>query len=252
VTVPLPDYGAYAALYDANTSGVAGDVEFYRDLALEDGGPVVELGAGTGRIALPIAEAGVEIVALDLSRAMLAVARRKALEAGGGVAQRLHLARGDMRRFALARPVGLVVIPFRTFLHNLTVEDQFATLASARAALRPNGRLALNVFNPSITMIADGLRRGPEDWQPLPQGGRGAQQRIAYEPTAQLVRNTWSLPKPGGGKVRFSFTLRYVHRYEMEHLLARAGFEVEALYGNHHREPFEETSSEMVWVARPA
>src|SRR5690606_1802312 len=74
----LADYGAYAELYDERSEGVRGDVEFYRDLALEAGGLVVEVGAGTGRMAIPMAEAGVEVVGIDLSREMLAVAGRKA------------------------------------------------------------------------------------------------------------------------------------------------------------------------------
>ncbi len=250
MSVVPADYSAYADLYDRRVSGVAGDVDFYRALALEGGGPVVELGVGTGRIAIPIAAAGVPVIGVDLSAAMLRVAAAKARAAGPGVVDRLWLGQGDMRAFALRRPVSLVTIPFRTFLHNVTTEDQLATLAAARAALAPDGRLALNVFNPDVLMIADGVRRGGA-WQPG-AGPRGADQQLTYEPTAQVSRTTWTFARPVGGRVRFSFSLRYVYRYEMEHLLARAGFAVEALYGDHFRAPFVETSTEMVWIARRA
>ena len=244
----LADYDEYAPAYDAHTVGVPGDVEFYRSLALEAGGPIVEIGVGTGRIALPIAEAGVAVIGLDLSPRMLALARAKSRASGPAVSGRLGLVRGDMRRWALRRPVSLVTIPFRTFLHSMTTADQLATLGAARAALLPGGRLALNVFNPNIAMIAESMRSEPGAWRRHGVGG-GEEQR-AYEPTAQVTRTTQVFRRPGGGTVRFSFALRYVYRYEMEHLLARAGFAVEALYGDHARASFEEHSTEMVWIAR--
>lgn len=240
------DYSAYADLYDERSAGIPGDVEFYRALALEADGPVVELAVGTGRVAVPIVEAGVPVLGIDASREMLRVAAAKARAAG--VAERLRLARGDMRAFALRRPAALVTIPYRSFLHNLTTADQLATLASARAALRPGGRLALNVFNPNVLMIADGIRRGGAVQEGA--GPRGADQVLEYEPTGQINRTTWTFRRPGGARVRFSFTLRYVHRYEMEHLLERAGFAIEALYGDHFGAPFAEASTEMVWIAR--
>jgi len=243
------DYAPYAAFYDAHSVGVAGDVAFYRDLALEAGGPVLEIGVGTGRVAIPSARAGVHVIGLDLSVEMLAIARQKARS--GASPGRLDLARADMRAFALRRPVALVTIPFRTFLYNLATEDHLATLRCAREALAPGGRLALNVFNPNVLMIADALRRGPEAPRPRPGPG-SVEEWQAYEPTAQLSRTTWSVRSRSGARVRFSFTLRYVYRYEIEHLLARAGFAVEALYGDHFRAPFSEASTEMVWIARRA
>lgn len=248
MSIPLVDYANYAALYDAHTLGVAGDVDFYRALALEANGLVVELGVGTGRIAVPAAAAGARILGVDLSAGMLGIAREKARAAG--LARRLGLARGDMRSFALRRPVDLVTIPFRTFLHNTTTEDQLATLAAAHAALRSGGRLALNVFNPDVTLIADGLRRG-DAWRTA-RGALEAHEQTRYAPTSQLGRTTFRFARPGGAPVRFSFTLRYVYRYEMEHLLSRSGFAIEALYGDHFRAPFDETSTEMVWIAHRA
>jgi SAM-dependent methyltransferase len=246
MSVAAGDYSAYAEFYDERAGGVPGDVEFYRALALEADGPVVELAVGTGRVALPIAEAGARVLGLDLSLEMLRIAATKARAAG--VDGRLALARGDMRRFALRRPAALVTIPFRSFLHNVTTADQLATLAAVRDALRPGGRLALNVFNPNVLMIADGVRRGGAEQAGA--GPFGADQRLEYEPTAQVSRTSWTFRRPGGRRVRFSFALRYVYRFEMEHLLERAGFDVEALYGDHFRAPFVETSTEMVWIAR--
>ncbi|MPZ98564.1 MAG: methyltransferase domain-containing protein [Dehalococcoidia bacterium] len=149
-------------------------IEFYRTLALEAGGLVVELGVGTGRIAIPSALAGARVLGIDFSSEMLTFGRRNAAEAG---ATSLQLVRGDMRRFALRQPAALVTVPFRTFLHNLTIEDQLATLASVHAALRPGGHLALNIFNPDITKIVDAIRAGSA-WKTDPLG---FDQRLEYE-----------------------------------------------------------------------
>ncbi len=146
-----PYYRDFAHAYDEYSRGVAGDVEFYRRLAAE-AGVVVELGVGTGRIAIPTAQTGIPVVGFDREPAMLAVAREKARDAG--VEALVTLREGDMRSFVLDQPVPLVTIPFRTFLHNLTTEDQLATLAACHRALVPGGRLALNVFNPDLQKMA--------------------------------------------------------------------------------------------------
>lgn len=249
-----PYYRDWAEEYDANSRGVPGDVEFYVDLARQADGLVVELGAGTGRIAIPCAQAGAQVHGVDLEPAMLDIARRKAAEAG--LDGRLTLAEGDMRRYAswgVPHPAGqaaLVNIPFRTFLHNLTVEDQVATLKACRTALRPGGVLALNVFNPSITKIAAWLGGGRKRWEPWGSTERDVQAQHDYEPSAQVVTSRLRVREAGGGWRRTSVTLRYVHRFEMEHLLQRCGFDVLALYGGFDRSPFGEASTEMVWVAR--
>lgn len=241
-----PYYRDFAAAYDEYTRGVPGDVAFYVRLARE-AGRVVELGAGTGRIAIPTAQAGVPVLGLDLEPAMLEVARRRAEEAGVG--SLLRLAVGDMRSFTLREPAPLVTIPFRTFLHNLTTEDQLATLAACRDALEPGGRLALNVFNPDVRLIARRMEQDPDRWEPF-AAWEGYQARNDYAPAAQVVTTSLRVRDAAGKWRRTSIRLRYVHRYEMQHLLERSGFEVESLFGGFAGEPFGEGSTEMVWIAR--
>ena len=243
-----PLYTTYAEEYDERQPGTAGDIDFYRELALEAGGLVVELGVGTGRVAIPLAQAGVSVLGLDLSGQMLAVARRKAR--AEGVSGRLALARADMRRFVLARPAALITIPARAFLHLLTTNDQLSTLASCRAALEPGGRLALNVFNPNLPLIAEWMRRDPEQWGEADLWLPDSEERRDYDPSEQHI-NLHVRARGRAGEGSFVATrLRWVYRYEMEHLLARSGFAVEALYGNFERAPFGHTSTELVWVAR--
>jgi SAM-dependent methyltransferase len=216
---------------------------------------VLELGCGTGRVTIPIAQAGVDVVGLDSSPAMLAVADRKAKAEGlGNVSWR----EGDMASFEAEGSFGLVIIPFRSFLLLLTVEQQKSCLACIRHHLVENGRLALNIFNPSIPYIAEwlGAKRGV--WQ-----RRQDEQRREswfsrdYQPAAQRleeVRAEVRLDDAGAviSRVERNLRLRWVYRYEMEHLLALSGLQVEALHGWFDRRPFDDESSEMVWVARKA
>lgn len=229
-------------VYDTTTRGIPGDIAFYRDLAVASGGPTVELGVGTGRIAVPTALAGVEVTGIDLSPEMLAVARRHAQEAG--VAARLRLVVGDMRTFTVTAPVPLVTIPFRTFLHNLDEADQLATLRACHRALIPGGRLALNVFNLSPALFQREGWRGP---RPYGQGGRVAADHRVTDERVVTTRLSW---RTDGGSRRASLTLRYITMPEMRTLLERSGFEVEALHGDCLGGPFEEASTEQVWVAR--
>jgi len=243
-----PYYRDFAAAYDEYSRGVPGDIEFYVGLARE-AGSVVEIGVGTGRIAIPTALAGVPVTGIDLEPAMLEVARTKAEEAG--VADLVTLRQGDMRSFALDAPAPLVTIPFRTFLHNLTTEDQLSTLAACHRALAPGGRLALNVFNPNLRMIARWMDRTDAHWEPF-GSWEGYQARQDYQPTGQVVNTSLRVRDAGGAWRKTSFRLRYVHRFEMQHRLERSGFEVESVAGGFGGEPLEEASPEVIWVARRA
>lgn len=235
-------------LYDETARGTPGDVEFYLDLAVASGGPAVELGVGTGRIAIPTAAAGVEVIGIDLAPEMLAVARARAEAAG--VASRLRLVEGDMRTFTVEAPVPLVTLPYRAFLHNLEEAEQAATLRACHRALRPEGRLALNVFNPDLGIAERWAAKSARHYEPFGASGRiKAHHDFDIGPTVRIVtsRLRW---REGGRTGRGSLTLRYVTRAEMEGLLDAAGFAVEALYGDCLGAPFGAHSTEIVWVAR--
>jgi SAM-dependent methyltransferase len=251
-----------AAAYDADHAArgaiAVDDIPFYAGLAMEAaaaGLPVLELGCGTGRVAIPIAQAGVPVVGFDSSPAMLAIARRKS----AGLAH-VRWVEGDMRDFGLEERFGLVISPFRSFQLLLTVADQLACLARIRQHLVKGGRLAFNIFNPDIVMmgrrIAD-LANAGFDISTYVSAGRRVRQRASpvYRRAEQLIeeeRAADELSDEGAIISRQSKTLRlrYIFRYEMEHLLVRSGFEVEALYGWFDGRPFADDSTEMVWVAR--
>jgi len=248
-------------VYDARAQGVPGDVEFFLGLAKEAdtaGHPVLELATGTGRIAIPIARAGIRVVGLDLSESMLAQAAEKS-----GELANVRWVQGDMQAFVLPEKFGLICIPFRSFQHLLTVADQIACLECVHRHLAPGGRLALDLFNPDIVVMGQwlgakrgGLQRRRDDYvSPDTASVVKAWETRDYYPASQELKSTFideELDDDGVvvSKVYRGLRLRYVFRYEMEHLLARCGFEVEDVFGDCFGAPFGDTSPEMVFVAR--
>ncbi|MFO8036659.1 MAG: class I SAM-dependent methyltransferase [Anaerolineales bacterium] len=131
------------------------DIDFYLEVARELGGPVLELGCGTGRICMPIARAGVDIVGLDLSEHMLDTCRGKLSKEPHAGQDRVRLIRDDMQDFNLDQDFSLVITPFRSFQHLLTVEDQLACLDSVRRHLAEGGTSILDIFNPAIDRLTE-------------------------------------------------------------------------------------------------
>lgn len=247
------DFDAWAGVYDAVYSYVTDDIPFYVDEALRCGGPVLELGCGTGRVTLPIARAGVDVTGLDSSRGMLDAARRK----GGDTP--VTLLHGDMRDFSLGRRFALVIIPFRGFLSLLTVEDQVSALDCIRHHLLPGGRLVFNVFQPDLNMLVqpgDGayhLRdvNDPESGRRLVIWHQSSCDNYNQVVHARLIVDELDESGTAVGRFYRDFRLRYAHRWELHHLLTNSGYEIVDLYGDFDRTPFDEDSEEMVWTARP-
>jgi SAM-dependent methyltransferase len=253
-----------AELYDAYTgASIDGDVEFYVHEARRAGSPVLELGCGTGRILMPVAMAGIDVVGLDRSPSMLAVAGGKVAALEPDVRRRVALIEGDMRSFSLGQRFSLVMIPFRAFLHLLTVDDQRQTLARVRDHLAQDGHLALNIFDPDLSIIRarQGVRAGTVQSQKRfrhPRTGRDTVlwDSFRYDPERQTLTGEFIFEElDDAGRVverlYAPLTLRWVYRYEMQHLLELAGFRIEALYGDFRRGPFR-YGGEQVWIARKA
>ena len=249
-------YLAFVGFYDEWVKDVTGDVEFYVRRAGESDGPMVELGVGTGRIAIPTALTGKQVLGVDVSAAMLAEGRKRAADAG--VADRMTFLEADMRVHVADPPVTLVTIPYRSFLHMLTVEDQLACLESVRRSLVPGGRFILNLFvpDPSLVVAQDRRRNLHSEYT----DARGLRCELwvspEYEVTTQRIAIRASVEAYEGERLvettETALTVRMVYRYEMEHLLARSGFEVEALYGDFDERLLTEDCREMIWVARRA
>lgn len=223
------------------------DVEFFVQEAVDSGGPVLEVGCGTGRVLLPTAREGIPITGLDLSSYMLDICRSRLSELPGEVQERITLVEGDMRDFDLGKKFQLITAPFRPFQHLLTVEDQLRCLARVRRHLAPDGVFILDIFNPSLSGItADNLGQevGAEPEFTTPEGikVRRFNKTNARDHHKQIldVELIYYLVHPDGREERVvhAFQMRYLFRFEAEHLLARAGFKVVDLYADYSREPY--------------
>lgn len=223
------------------------DVAFFVQEAQECGGPVLEVGCGTGRVLIPTARAGIPITGLDLSSHMLGVCRQALERETDHVRELITLQEGDMRDFDLGRKFQLITTPFRPFQHLLSVEDQLRCLASIRRHLAPEGVFILDIFNPSLSGItADNLGQeiGAEPVFTTPEGikVRRVNKTNARDPFRQLldVELIYYLTYPDGREERIvhAFQMRYLFRYEAEHLLARAGFQVLDLFADYGRAPY--------------
>jgi SAM-dependent methyltransferase len=250
-----------AEFYDHVTPyATRSDVRFYVDVARECGGAVLELGCGTGRVLVPTAQAGVDIVGLDASEGMLGRCRRRLDAEPPAVQARVALHRADMRDFALGQTFGLATIPFRPFQHLLTTAEQLACLNAIRGHLIPNGRLVFDVFNPSIHNLAkpaDGAETDEEPPFSLSDGRSVIRRHRMLERDLIQQVNTGELvyyvTHPDGRQERLvhPFRMRCVFRFEMEHLLARAGFTVDHVYSDFDRSTYgSQYPGELIFMAR--
>jgi len=225
-------YDAIAELYDPWSASVTEDVGFYLAEARRSGGPVVELGVGTGRIAIPLAADGIRVIGIDSSCGMLDVCARRAALAGVEV----DLRRGDLADPPVPERVPLVIVPFRSYLHLHTDDERRRALGATHALLEDGGRLVFDVFAPAADDVAEThgrwLEREPGIWE-----------RADWDTRAQTLALTVRGPQ---GEATMS--LAWLDRDEWRALLLDAGFEVEALYGWFDRTPYA-GGEDMVWVA---
>ena len=228
-------YDAIAELYDSWSRSVTEDVVFYVEEARRAGSPVVELAVGTGRIAVPTAAAGIEVIGVDSSPGMLEVCRRAAELAG--VAELLDLRHGDLADPPVAERVGLVTCPFRSYLHLLDEEARLRALRAARRLLVPGGRLVFDVFAPGADDIADTHGRWLER-EP------GIFERADWDSNERTL--TLSVRGDAGAT---TFTLAWLSPGEWRGLLERAGFEVIGCFGWFDRRPYA-GGEDTVWIAR--
>ena len=236
------------------------DVAFFVEASKESGGPVLEAGCGTGRILIPTARAGVEITGLDLSPHMLAVCRERLKTEPEQVRSRVRLVEGDMRHFELSGTFGLVTLPFRPFQHLTTVGDQLACLDCIHHHLETGGKLILDIFNPWLEALARqniGEEMAEEPEFSMPDGRRVIRRhKITSRDVFNQINYTeliYYVTHPDGRQERLvqAFPMRYLFRFEAEHLLARAGFEVEQLYADYDKSPYgSKYPGELIFVAR--
>jgi SAM-dependent methyltransferase len=228
-------YDAIAELYDPWSRSVTEDVPFYVAEARKAGGPIVELGVGTGRIAVPTAAAGVKVIGVDSSAGMLEVCRRQAKAAG--VAELLDLRLGDLAAPPVSERVRLVTCPFRAYLHLPDEAARVDALSAARELLLPGGRLIFDVFAPKRDDIEEThgrwIEREPQIFE-----------RAVWDEQEQTL--TLSVRGPDG---EATMRLAWISTGEWRKTLKAAGFEVERTYGWFDYRPYR-GQEDMVFVAQ--
>jgi SAM-dependent methyltransferase len=229
----VSNYDAIAELYDPWSASVVEDVAFYLEEARRSGGPVVELGVGTGRIAVPIAADGIRVIGVDSSRGMLDICARRAALAGADVDLRV----GDLREPPVQERVPLVICPFRSLLHLHTDDDRRRALRSVRELLVPGGRFVFDVFAPSADDIAATHGRWLER-EP------GIFERAVWDMRERTLTLTGR-----GEEGEATMALAWLAPEEWRALLEDEGFEVEACYGWFDRLAYED-GEDSVWITR--
>lgn len=247
---------ALAPLYDAFPFD--DDVPFYRDLAAAQGGRVLELCCGSGRLLVPLAGAGCQIVGLDASPHMLALARAKLEASAPQLAANATLVRGDMRDFALSGRFDLAIIAVKSFAYLSERADQQRTLAAVARHLRPGGLLAIDLLHPSPSWLLEppgSLRQDlvhsvPEQGITVARTETAVSTDLARQ--IRVIRSAYEIVAEDGTVTKrfVEWPYRFTYRFEAEHLLERVGFSIAALYGGYQREPFVSDSRTMLFLAR--
>lgn len=246
----------YAEIYDLLYLDISHDIPFYLEYAQQKGSPILEIACGTGRVLIPLAKAGYRVWGIDSSSEMLGRAQKNMSALPKKAKERIHLAQADMRDFQLNVQFPLVLVPFRSFLVLPTVDDQLRTLENIREHMRDNGILVVDIFAPRYDILSQEKRKAtkkivnPENNHVLYR-----KEDTTYNHVKQLIDSEYTFEEyDEKGNLVLSFqktlTLRYVFRYEMEHLLSLSEFKLEAVYGTFDKKPYDYESGEMLFVAR--
>jgi ubiquinone/menaquinone biosynthesis C-methylase UbiE len=248
-------YAGIARFYDLEFADLGEDVDLYRHYAEIVGSPVLDLGCGTGRLLVPLAGAGFHVTGIDNSMAMLALARDRV--AREKIGDRVELLLADVRDLsALPRNhFKLAFCAINSFLHLKERDDHLQALASIRRVVHRDGLLVLDLLHPTLSVLQrmDDQFRHDGSWT-MPDGSRidrFSERRLGT--ASQLISTTlfYDEVAPNGTVTRTvtEYLTRYIHRFEMESLLAETGFELEGIYGTYQLDPLGDESDLMIVVA---
>ena len=243
-------------IYDAYFTGIEGEVDFYVEEAMDCGGPVLELGCGTGRVLLPIARSGIEITGLDIDHDLLNLLRRKLVQEEKEVADRVRVFEADMIAFHSDERYSIAIAPYRAFQHLLTSIDQRKALDCIHRHLESGGRFVFNAYDPLEEIAREGfalpLRKDCDFIDPSTGHTVVVYFSRHYDPELQILEQEFTFEEfdlNGESKRRWGnlLSLRWTPHGEMVHLLERSGFRVDALYGDFTGEQYV-GYGEQVWV----
>jgi SAM-dependent methyltransferase len=249
------EYAVLSQFYDLEYSVFDADLDMYRQFAERARGPILELGCGTGRVLEALLDIQHPVVGIDTSAAMLDVARNR-------LAGRVTLVERDMRACADPptlpdAPYSFVLSAINTFLHLTDVRSQIATLESVRRITTPGGVMLLDLFVPDPAYIATLDGRLILEFQHQFENGERLDKWVArlHDLASQLIETTiyFDVTSSDGVVRRLvdHYATRYVHLYELEHLLSRTGWDLVSLFGGYDLEPFASDSERILALATP-
>jgi SAM-dependent methyltransferase len=256
VATTVDPYQTIAQLYDLEHDDFLDDVELLISFAGAVGGPVLEMGCGSGRVLVPLAEAGFQVVGLDTSPTMLDRASNRAVAAD--VTGRLTLVQGDMQDATTVPggPFRIIVFSLNALMHLSTPEAQLDALTNARKAMALGGLLIVDVMNPSPGYLED-LARGSihEGCWTLEDGTAVDKWAVRdIDSVRQQVETVvwYDNVTPAGHLTRFrsQFTLRYLHPHELALMLRLAGFTTSSAYGSYELDPLFDASERLLVTAQ--
>jgi len=252
------DVEGVAELYDSVTLYRARpDVDFYVEEARAIDGNVLELGCGTGRVLIPTARLGKEITGVDSSPRMLRCCESRLEAEPAEVRRNVTLVQADMRDLNLGKRFSLITIPFRPIQHMVAVSDQIAILQAIHRHLEPGGRLVFDVFNPNLKYLLEDRTAEREDTAEVELGDGRSFRRTARIVAVHIVEQyseaelIYYVREADGTIERLvqGFPMRWYWLYEIEHLFARCGFRLGAVFGDFNRSPLTDISPEMIFIA---
>ncbi len=249
-------FDRFARFYDDDYRAYEDDLGLILEMAADAGGPVVELGCGTGRVLMPLADAGVAATGVDISPALLQVARNKLAVAG--LAARVTFVEADLRHPNLPEgSFALAICTSNTLMHLITAADQEAALRAALHLLRPDGLLMLDLFNPDLARLLEvnGLMELADRWTDETTGAEVTKWSVRSVDIAEQIQETLfiyeeTLPSGAVRRTNCPFTLRFLWRSEGELMLRAAGFVVEEVWGEFDGTPYDGLSDHLIFIAR--
>lgn len=249
-------FDRFARFYDGDYRNYDDDINLILGIAEESGGPVLELGCGTGRVLLELLELEHEVTGVDISPWLLAVARRKLalLE----MDDLYRLVEADLTDFALdQKDFGLAVCTSNTLMHLNTPEQQAALLHHAHRHLRDGGYLFIDLFNPDVARLVavHNIMELADEWTDEVRGVHVVKWSVRAVDFAEQLQDTLFIYEETGGdgivrRTYCPFTLRFLWRNEVELMLRSGGFDVEAVWGDFDEEPYAAESDHLILLAR--
>ena len=243
------DYDSWAEIYDEVYSFVDYDIAFYLKKSNQLGGKVLEIGCGTGRVTIPMLEAGADITAIDYSQKMLERLETKV----GNIDAPIEIILQDVRSLNLKNRYNLIIFPYRGFQSLLSVEDQINALTSMRNHLNLEGRLIIDLFVPSRDLFdqKSDIFYHLKDFEYGDKGAKALHHRSIFDHHNQLIHTQLSISESEGEQITLkryaNFTLRYLYTDEAKYLFEFCGFKIEKIDGDYDGTPYNRDSDETIW-----